>query len=77
MAKQTFENAIKQLEKIVQELESGETTLEKALKKYEEGMKLSEYCSGKLDEVEKRITIIQKDKKGDDNETSFDNEGDC
>ena len=64
MAKQTFENAMKKLERIVQELESGDQPLEDAVKKFEEGVKLSKFCSKKLDETEKRITILLKDQTG-------------
>lgn len=64
MAKQTFENAMKKLELIVQELESGDQPLEDAVKKFEEGVKLSKFCSEKLDETEKRITILLKDQTG-------------
>jgi len=51
MAKQTFENAMKRLETIVQELESGDLVLDEALKKFQEGVKLSKFCSRKLDET--------------------------
>jgi len=61
MAKQTFEKAMDKLEKIVQELESADLPLEKAIKKFEEGVQLSKFCSEKLDETEKRITILLKD----------------
>ena len=61
MAKQTFEKAIEKLEKIVQELESSDLPLEKAIKKFEEGVQLSKFCSEKLDETEKKITILLKD----------------
>jgi exodeoxyribonuclease VII small subunit len=64
MAKQTFENAIKRLEAIVQELESGDLTLDDALKKFQEGVKLSKFCSKKLDETEKKISILLKDEEG-------------
>ena len=57
--KQTFEKAMKQLEQIVQELESSDLPLEKAIIKFEEGIRLSRFCSEKLDEIEKRITILQ------------------
>lgn len=60
MAKLTFENAMKQLENIVHELESGNLSLDDSIKKFEEGIKLSKYCSAKLDETEKRITILTK-----------------
>jgi exodeoxyribonuclease VII small subunit len=61
MAKQTFEKAMEKLEKIVQELESADLPLEKAIKKFEEGVQLSKFCSEKLDETEKKITILLKD----------------
>ena len=64
MAKQTFEQAMKKLELIVQELETGEQPLEKAMKKFEEGIKLSKFCSEKLDETEKRVSILLQDEKG-------------
>ncbi len=61
MAKQTFEKAMEQLEEIVQELESVDLPLEKAIKRFEEGVQLAKFCSGKLDETEKRIAILLKD----------------
>jgi exodeoxyribonuclease VII small subunit len=64
MAKKTFEMAMKQLEQIVQELEAGDMPLEKAIKKFEEGIKVSKYCSEKLDESEKRITLLMRDSDG-------------
>ncbi|CAB1061311.1 Exodeoxyribonuclease VII small subunit (EC [Olavius sp. associated proteobacterium Delta 1] len=71
MAKKTFEQAMKQLEQIVQELESGDMPLEKAIKKFEEGIQISKYCSGKLDESEKRITMLMKDATGNVTEVPF------
>jgi exodeoxyribonuclease VII small subunit len=64
MAKQTFEQAMKKLELIVQELETGDQPLEKTMKKFEEGIKLSKFCSEKLDETEKRVSILLKDEDG-------------
>jgi exodeoxyribonuclease VII small subunit len=61
MANQTFEKAMNKLEKIVQELESTDLPLEKAIRKFEEGVQLSKFCSEKLDETEKKITILLKD----------------
>ena len=56
--------AMKQLEQIVQDLETGDMPLEKAIKKFEEGIKVSKYCSEKLDESEKRITLLMRDSDG-------------
>ncbi|NVM21210.1 MAG: exodeoxyribonuclease VII small subunit [Desulfobacterales bacterium] len=64
MAKQTFENAMKRLEAIVHELESGDLTLDEALKKFQEGVKLSKLCSIKLDETEKKVSLLLKDEEG-------------
>lgn len=64
MAKQTFENAMKRLEAIVEELESGDLTLDEALKKFQEGVKLSKLCANKLDETEKKVSILLKDGDG-------------
>jgi len=72
MAKKTFEMAMKQLEQIVQELETGDMPLEKAIKKFEEGIQISKYCSEKLDESEKRITLLMRDSDGEKvSETPF------
>jgi exodeoxyribonuclease VII small subunit len=71
MAKLTFENAMKQLENIVHELESGNLSLDDSVKKFEEGIRLSNYCSSKLDETEKRITILMKEQNGSISEKPF------
>ena len=64
MAKKTFEQAMKQLEEIVQELEAGDLPLEKAIKRFEAGVQLSKLCTEKLDETEKKISILLKDQAG-------------
>ncbi len=64
MTKATFESALKQLEEIVQDLESQDYPIEEALKKFEEGLALSKFCSKKLDETERKIGILLKDKDG-------------
>ncbi len=71
MAQKTFEQSMKQLERIVQELEDGELPLEKAIKKFEEGIKLTELCSAKLDETEKKVTILLKNAAGQMAEKPF------
>ena len=70
-AKPTFEKAISDLEKIVKALETGDLPLEKALDKYESGIKLSRYCASKLDEAEKRITLLTTDEDGEPVEKPF------
>ena len=64
MAKPTFEKSIEQLEQIIQELETGDLPLEKAIKRFEEGIRLSKDCSKKLDETEKKISILMQETDG-------------
>jgi exodeoxyribonuclease VII small subunit len=71
MAKQSFETALKQLEQIVRELEAGELSLESAMKKFEDGIQLSRFCSQKLDETEQRITLLLQESSGTVQESSF------
>ena len=71
MSKTTFEQSMKKLEQIVQELESGDLPLEEAMQKFEEGIKLSKLCSEKLDETEKKITLLLQDQKGNVSEKPF------
>lgn len=70
-AEQTFETALDQLEKIVQGLEGGNLPLEEAIKQFEQGIKLSKFCSEKLDETEKKVTILLQDQNGEVSEKSF------
>ena len=58
MPKQRFEEALEQLEAIVDQLEGGDLSLEEALKKFEEGIKLSRFCQRKLNETEQKITTL-------------------
>ena len=74
MAKQTFETAMNRLESIVRELESGNLTLDEALKRFQEGVKLSKFCSNKLDETEKKVSILLKDEEGNVQAVPFRNE---
>lgn len=71
MAKQTYESAMKQLEQIAQELETGELSLELAMKKFEEGVQLSRFCTKKLDETEQRIAVLLQDSDGSVQEIPF------
>jgi exodeoxyribonuclease VII small subunit len=59
-----FEQALKRLEEIVANMESGTLDLDKMIASFEEGQHLLKFCSGKLDEVEKKIEKIVKDSSG-------------
>ncbi len=65
MAEMKFEDALKKLEKIVEDLEKGELTLDEALKKYQEGVELSRACNMRLENAKKKIDILSKNKKGE------------
>ncbi|MBU1726265.1 MAG: exodeoxyribonuclease VII small subunit [Candidatus Omnitrophica bacterium] len=65
MAEVKFEDALKKLEKIVEELERGDLSLDEALKKYQEGIELSRVCSQRLDNAKKKIDLLTKNKKGE------------
>ncbi|MCK5802410.1 MAG: exodeoxyribonuclease VII small subunit [Lentisphaeria bacterium] len=59
--KQNFEQALARLEAIVAEMEGGKLPLAESMKRFEEGMRLSAYCSEKLGEAEKKVeTLFQK-----------------
>lgn len=55
MADLTFEQAFKQLEHVVQQLESEELPLEQSVALFERGMALAQFCEKKLDEAEQKV----------------------
>ncbi|MDP3919836.1 MAG: exodeoxyribonuclease VII small subunit [Candidatus Omnitrophota bacterium] len=59
-----FEKALERLEKIVEDLESGEVKLEDALKRFEEGVKLAHACQTKLVQAEKKIEVLNRSLDG-------------
>lgn len=73
--KMDFEKSVLSLEKIVEALESGELTLDQALKKYEEGVGLVRACQVKLTETEKKIEVLTKALDGSFKKEPFDMEG--
>ena len=64
MAEMKFEEALKKLEKIVQDLEDGDLPLDEALGRYEEGIKLSKACAKKLEVARKKVEILLKNEDG-------------
>ena len=61
---ESFEDALKRLEEIVQRMESGDLALEDSLGLFEEGVRLTRVCSQRLDEAEKKIELLTRDEKG-------------
>jgi exodeoxyribonuclease VII small subunit len=64
MAEKKFEAALARLEEIVKELEAGDLPLEQSLKLFEEGIKLSRLCNKRLEDAERRVEVLSKDKAG-------------
>jgi exodeoxyribonuclease VII small subunit len=58
--KTLFEEDLKKLQKIVEELSSGKITLGESLKKYEEGVKIAQACSATLAEAERKVELLMK-----------------
>ncbi len=65
MGEVKFEKAILRLEKIVDDLETGELDIDKSLEIFEEGIKMSRVCSKKLSEAEAKIEKLTRDQKGE------------
>ncbi|WP_053376743.1 exodeoxyribonuclease VII small subunit [Paenibacillus sp. FJAT-27812] len=60
----TFEQAMERLDSIVTKLESGDVPLETAIELFQEGMKLSQLCGGKLEQVERKIELLIETEQG-------------
>lgn len=63
LSKLKFEDAIGQLEKIVNEIEAGDVSLEASLDQYEKGMALIKHCRSILQKAEKKIEKIAEEKE--------------
>jgi exodeoxyribonuclease VII small subunit len=69
-----FEEAMQRLEELVQNLENGELPLESALEAFEEGMQLIKFCSRKLEEAEKRVSLLVQNNAGEVTRAPFEQE---
>ena len=67
----TYEQAAAELEKLIDRLEKGNMPLEESLAAFTEGMRLAAYCRQKLDEVEKKMTILLERQDGTLDEQVF------
>ena len=73
MAKKNFEKALADLENIVQRLDENDISLDESLSLFEEGIKLSRFCSQKLDSVEDKVEILLRDDEGNLKKEPFEN----
>jgi len=67
-----FEDALQELESLVEKLEGGEHSLEESLVQFERGMLLSKFCQQSLTDAEKKIKILMADATDDDSENLSD-----
>ena len=61
-----FEEALTELEGLVQQLESGDTSLEQALAQFERGVALARHCQQQLSAAEQKVQIRSRDANGDE-----------
>lgn len=60
----SFEESLKRLETVVDQLEKGELTLEESLKLFEEGVNLTANCKKELDAAEGKVQMLVKQRDG-------------
>ncbi len=60
-----FEEALRQLEEIVESMESGDLPLETLLARFEQGTRLVQACQSRLEEAEVKIARLEKDRGGE------------
>ncbi len=70
MAKRTFENGLSKLEQITEELETGDLSLEKSLKKFDEGIGLVQFCNKTLTDAKAKVELLL-DKQGEMKKVPF------
>lgn len=68
-----FEESMKKLETIVEELENGNLNLDESVQKFEDGMKIAKQCNNMLEDAEKKITILLEN-GGELKEENFESE---
>jgi exodeoxyribonuclease VII small subunit len=73
-AKEGFEDHLEALEKIVEQLEGGDLTLDAALARFEEGVKRLKACRELLTKAEEKVKILVKDAGGELKEEPFESE---
>ncbi len=67
-----FEEALTQLEQAVEQLETGDLPLDKALVVFEQGVKMSRVCTKQLEEAEKKVELLLDVNNGEPQTAMFD-----
>ncbi|WP_314621924.1 exodeoxyribonuclease VII small subunit [uncultured Selenomonas sp.] len=73
----SFEQALAELEELVQAMESGDLSLEKLMENYAKGVELSKVCMASLDRAEKAMDVVLKENDGKVEELRLEIEGDA
>ena len=73
----SFEQALAELEELVQAMESGDLSLEKLMENYAKGVELSKVCMASLDRAEKAMDVVLKENDGKVEEWRLEIEGDA
>ena len=71
-----LEKSLADLEALVEDLESGDLPLDKAMKKFEDGVKLTRSCQAALKEAEQKVQILLKSAGGEESLEDFDTDDD-
>ena len=69
----TFEEAIRELESIIKELEEGNVSLDRSLKLFKRGISFTEFCNKKLNEAQGIIKVLSRNKDGELEEVLMEN----
>jgi exodeoxyribonuclease VII small subunit len=70
-----FEQALEQLEELVEDMENGELSLEESLKAFEQGIKLTRDCQSALSQAEQKVQLLQE-QNGELSTVDFEDESD-
>jgi len=76
LEKVNLEKSLSGLEALVEELEGGELPLDKAMQKFETGMKLSRECQAALKTAEQKVEILLQDVTGEEALQPFESDND-
>lgn len=71
-----LEKALADLESLVEDLETGDLPLDKAMKKFEEGVKLTRSCQAALRDAEQKVQVLLKSAGGEESLEAFEGEDD-
>lgn len=69
-----LEKALADLESLVEDLETGDLPLDKAMKKFEEGVKLTRSCQAALKDAEQKVQLLLQDASGEEQLEAFESD---